>query len=351
VQPIGPYLDRTDSPDVWLHFRHRGSAGALVQAGLFFVVGVVFLAMGIAWIGWANIVVAVVAAAGAVVTWLAAWDIRIDPDRRVYEIVRGTRFAPRRVLGSLDDFAAVRAEPATVLGVHIYLVPKGSRRGYDLMRGYDRAGAREAGRALAAHIGLPFEESVFVPPTVENVDLRRPPAGLPVTVAPVNGVLEIDLSPGAWIRREWVRVSNTGIEVGADFIAPWGRRFPSATSVPWSAVMRMVIAPAAPSGKGPGPRGWRRLKRDRRAGMGDLWEQRCAELKTPASPVPWWRPIWYLFEGHPLESEKTVCIVRDGGTRLAAGSSWRLGRDGIEWLFAGLVTWGRARGGRFGTQE
>ena len=351
MQPIGPYLDRIDSPDAWLHFRHRGGAGALVPAGFFFVLGVVFLAMGVAWIGWINVGLAVVLLAGAVATWLGAWDLRIDPDRRVYEVLRGWRFARRRVMGSLDDFARVWAEPASELGVHVYLVPKGSRRGYDLFRGFDRAGAREAGRALGSHIGLPFEEEVFVPPSVQNVDLRRPPSGLPVTVTPVDGGLEIDLSPGAWMWREWVRVTGAGLDIGTDFIAPWGRRFPSATRVAWNAVTQMIIAPAVRGGGGSRPRGWRRLKLDWRSEMRDLWDQRCAEMKVPAFPVPWWRPVWYCVEGRPLESEKTLCVFRNQGTYLSAGSNWRLGRDGIEWLYAGIVTYGRARGARFSTQE
>ncbi len=325
-----------------MRFRFHGNAGAVGQGAFFGAIAAGLALGGVPLAPWFVGAVAALLALGGIASGLIAWDLELDSGTRTWELLRGTRPWQRRVAGTLGDFAAVRADGGWSDGMHLYLVPKGSRRGYDLFRGLTRDEARERGRSLAARLGLPYEETPPAQTETREVDLGAPPAGLPLRVSALPDGVELELSPQAWIWKRRLRVTASGLEFGIDLRMPWGRH-PTAVAVPWRDVTQVAIGVFA-YGRG---RLSKRLTRRWRAETEALWRDRCAELKEEERPVPWWGFAWFLVEGKALETEMTVDVYRKGGVRQSAGSNWALGDDGLEWLFSGIVTYGRRQGARF----
>lgn len=324
-------LDEVADDGSELRFRHRGSCGGLAPAAFvgllapatYFLVGPV--------IGWLNAALAAILAAGFAVSGLAAWDLRLDLRRREYELRRGMRRFQRRISGSFSDFEKVSVDAGWYDGLCVFVVPRGSARGYLLYRGLDRDAARGKGAALAAQLAVPLEE---VPPHDPwrpiDAELRFPPPKVPVAVSSAGDGVRAELS-----RRDWIVVSPEGIAAGGQRVA-------------WPDVTQIIVSNVL-TGRNENS-SWR-IRRDWRSDMRERWRQRCAELKQPHSPLPWWGVAWYFYEGRPREYEKTVCIFRRNGVYLTAGSNWKLGDDGLRWLYGGIVSYGRSRGARFTTRS
>jgi hypothetical protein len=347
LELIGYPFEQARSDAGALCFTYRGSFGGLVQAAAVALLAVpaYFVDATLAWLVAAT---AIVLASGFVFTGLGAWDLSLDLEKREYELQRGIRNRRRRIAGSFCDFERVRIEPGWYSGLCVYLVPRGSERGYELYRELDEAAARAKAGTLAQALGIPVDDE----PTPQkwqpgDVDLRFPPAGVPVKVSADGAGLRIELPPHSGLWRCWLKVDPQGIEAGLDLVVPWKGRQPSSTRAAWKQVTQVIVSNVL-SGE---ERSSSRIRRDWRSNMRELWLQHCAETKQPPHPLPWWGGLWYLYEGRTREYEKGVCVYRTSGACLAIGSNWRLGDAGLLWLCSGIVTYGRRQGARFTTRS
>lgn len=346
---IGHPFEEIASDAKELRFRHYGSFGGLAQAAFVALLAPVLYFAVDSLAAWLVLGLAVVLAAGFVFNGLIAWELRFDLERREYELWRGLRRLRRRVAGAFDDFEKVHVAPGWYSGLCVYLVPGGSQRGYDLYRNLDAEGARRKAGWLGEKLGVPVELAQPRPRWKPvPADLHFPPAGLPVAVSRAGDGVRIELPPQRGLWRYWVRVDPGGIEIGLDFAPPWGRRRPSSSRVAWKDIVQIIVSNVL-SGRNEGS-SWR-IRRDWRQDMHALWKQHCNELKQAESPLPWWGPLWYFYEGRLREYEKTVCVFRKGRPYLSVGSNWELGDEGLLWLYSGIVRRGREHGARFTTRS
>jgi hypothetical protein len=341
MRAIGPPLERL-GPSVPLEFRFRGSAGAFAQVALVLAAGAGLRLAGFA-LGWRLCAgFAAILALGALHAWMIAWDLRLDPSVRSYELRRGWRLGRRRVLGGFQDFEKIAAAVSPHGTLHAYLVPRGSGNGYDLLRGRDFAAVRKSARALAETLGIPMTETANPAPR-STADLRRTPAPAGVEALAADAGVELDLTPRALLWKELLRIDDRGIDVSTVLLAPWGSRYPSSRFMPWKDITQITALPKTfVTGLDFGV--YWRLKPGWRRDLEHAWRGRCAELKSAASPVPWWGPLWYVWEEWPMTTEKSVHIFHRQGAPLSAGGS--LTDEALAWVCDGLRAWGRSLGHR-----
>ncbi|MBI5200291.1 MAG: hypothetical protein HY925_01780 [Elusimicrobia bacterium] len=134
-----------------------------------------------------------------------------------------------------------------------------------------------------------------------------PPPGGKLRCKKTPGAITIELSPEPWVWRQWVRVSDAGIEAGVDLQLPWGS-YPTSELVPWTQVNQIIIQPTK--------RGRRKIRRN-------------------AKP-----------DEFPMIQERSVCVFRSNGVFLELGSDFDLGGPALTWLRDGLWAWGAKRGRR-----
>jgi len=151
VEPIGYVLARVGDDPQRLTFRYRGSYGGAVQALFLSLIGTITFALVHPIVGYLTWGLAGVLLLGAIGSGLGAWDLTLDTESRTWLLLRGYRFWQRPVGGTFDDFASVTLAEGRPHGWWIYLVPKGSQRGY-VIDGIEPARGTRGGRIAMARI-------------------------------------------------------------------------------------------------------------------------------------------------------------------------------------------------------
>ncbi|HEX6813425.1 MAG TPA: hypothetical protein VF384_17535 [Planctomycetota bacterium] len=351
MEPIGYVLARVGDDPRILRFRHRGSYGAVAQAGFVAVIGAVTFALVGPVVGYLTWALAAVQLLGAIGNGVIAWDLTLDTTSRTWRLRSGYRFWQRRVEGTFDDFARVVLAEGRPRGWWIHLVPKGSARGYvieavEAERG--RAAVEALWRGYAKTLGVPaVEEDPSDREVSGSADIGRPPAGSELVARQLGNGWEVDVTPYRRVFKDLVRVTPEALEIVRRLSTPTGPS-DAVRKLPWANITQILVSPLilgrTASG---GPKAAWHVRRDWRADMHQLWAQRRRELKQPPRPMPWWGLLWYfVVEGKWRRSAKAVMVFSNLGEPEQFGDDSRLGAETIEWLCSALIAWHRAHGGR-----
>ena len=340
MQAITPLLEAQPPGLQTSSWRFRGQPGTLIPAAFFLLLAALFFFLSLpGWMAALCLLATVASALRAALQGLQMCDLEIDMVDRSYTLVRGYRLFPRKQAGLLADFDQVIAAPTAEGSAVVFLVPRGSQRGYPLAAHTTLSAAADSGTTLAKACGLPF--ALYQPhaPNDAAGDLTRVPVDTPVTMRPVEGGLRLSIGNPEH-PSEVLDVTRAGLAIHArPRLALAGQATPHTDriDVPWPAVSGVMLVPAGP---GPGPL-WVRVRPPAawRSDMAHLWRQRQAESKRAARPLPWWGPLWYFASRIDSDGWNTASLLRlqlHDGRVVDLVDSHTLGVGGMLWLQWGL---------------